>query len=66
MGYPLVILKKIHLQNVIQDMNVHGCLKRLFIDFSTKCHILLHKNLETQCKQSTMQNYGGFQPILKL
>ena len=31
-----------------------------------KCHILLHKKLETQCKQSTMQNYDGFQPILKL
>ena len=28
----------------------HGCLKRLFINFLTKCHILLHKKLETQCK----------------
>ena len=29
---------------------IHGCLKRLFINFLTKCHILLHKKLETQCK----------------
>ena len=27
----------------------HSCLKRLFIDFfDKKCHILLHKTLETQ------------------
>ena len=31
-------------------LGCHGCLKRLFINFLTKCHILLHKKLETQCK----------------
>ena len=31
------------------DFSIHGCLKRLFINFWTKCHILLHKKLETQC-----------------